>query len=644
MVRSLSESLVGQTLTTVEARLDAFFGEAQQQLGVARGQGAAGGFDLLRTPEAGDGDAGAGVTGGEDDAQFKAIRDHRNRLFVPIIESSAQISSVMLADSTGREHMLLYSDGQWHNRCTASDEWSEVRWLKWSDGSAPTERREVQDYDPRRRLWFAGAVQAGPEAVHWTEPYTFYTTKEPGITVSMAYEVGDGVVRVIGFDVLLKDISEFTRELGIGERGLVAVLTDDRRLIGLPGLETFSRPADRAAAYLKRPQELDLTLINDALEARGDPSARDSVTYRFMSGGEAWWGRTQPYALSEGRRLRVAILVPEADLLGDVQLFRTIVASFVLAVFAFGVWRAIVVARRFSAPVEALVEQSERITRGDLESRISIDSPIKEIQGLVDALDHMREGILARIKLQKVERDLDLAREIQQGLLPQMPPDVSGFEIAGWNQPADKTGGDFYDWLTLPDGRVVFTLADVTGHGIGPALIVAVYRAYVRASTTFGMTELAEALSNINELLCADLPADRFITAVVGVLDPRTKKMRMVSAGHGPLLYYESASGTVLSWNADGVPLGVVEGVEFGTPREVEFAPGDMLVLVTDGFFEWANAAGELFGLARLKAFVRENSGLTPAEFIQTLYMTVLDHAGGTDQGDDLTAVVIRRT
>jgi phosphoserine phosphatase len=120
--------------------------------------------------------------------------------------------------------------------------------------------------------------------------------------------------------------------------------------------------------------------------------------------------------------------------------------------------------------------------------------------------------------------------------------------------------------------------------------------------------------------------------------------MTMVSAGHGPLLYYEAATGTVHSWDADDVPLGIMSGLEFDAPREVDFRPGDLLMLVTDGFFEWANAAGELFGTARLEAYVREHHADPPEVLIRGLHEAVLAHADGTEQGDDLTAVVIRRT
>src|SRR5204862_4204602 len=112
-----------------------------------------------------------------------------------------------------------------------------------------------------------------------------------------------------------------------------------------------------------------------------------------------------------------------------------------------------------------------------------------------------------------------VARSIQQSLLPQESPQISGFEIAGWNQPADETGGDYFDWKSLPDGKVVVTLADVTGHGIGPALLAVVCRAYARASFTVSQT-LTAAFDHINQALGSDLSSGRFATFVAAVCCP----------------------------------------------------------------------------------------------------------------------------
>jgi serine phosphatase RsbU (regulator of sigma subunit) len=253
-------------------------------------------------------------------------------------------------------------------------------------------------------------------------------------------------------------------------------------------------------------------------------------------------------------------------------------------------------------------------------------------------------GMRMRQELNKIERDLDIAREIQRGLLPRDIPDIPGFEIEGWSKPADQTGGDYFDWMKLPDGGTLITLADVSGHGIGPALIVAVCRAYMRAAAAGNGVALESAISRVNDLLQMDIPEERFVTAAVGVLRPDSNELLLVSAGQAPLFFYRAASRTVENWAADDLPLGVLPGVTFDCARKVQFEPGDALVLTTDGFFEWSNDAGEQFGIHRLEAFVAAHARESPSKFIGALHAEVVAHAAGRTQPDDLTIVVVKRT
>ena len=165
----------------------------------------------------------------------------------------------------------------------------------------------------------------------------------------------------------------------------------------------------------------------------------------------------------------------------------------------------------------------------------------------------------------------------------------------------------------------------------------------MRASISTGVVDLSEAMARVNELLCEDIPQGRFVTAAVGVIDPKQSRMTMVSAGQAPILFYEAKADAVHNWDADDLPLGITGGLSFDTPRVIDFEPGDVLVLTTDGFFEWANSQGEQFGTKRLEEFLRQNHGLAPHEFIAGLHEAVLAHAAGTEQADDLTAVVIRK-
>ncbi len=261
----------------------------------------------------------------------------------------------------------------------------------------------------------------------------------------------------------------------------------------------------------------------------------------------------------------------------------------------------------------------------------------------------IRKHILASLReaetrreIERIQEDLKLARSIQQGLFPENPPDAPMFDIAGWNQPAEATGGDYFDWLTLPDGRIALFLADVSGHGIGPALVMAVCRAYARASLP-AWKNLRDAVFHLNELLCRDLCAERFVTHVVALLDPVTCRVEMISAGHGPLVLYRAEEDRFQSFDSQGIPFGLMEGVEYGAPEEFEMKQGDILVLLTDGFPEWSNSRDEEFGIARLKESIRSGRDLPASELICQLYQSVKAFAGGIPQQDDLTAVVLKR-
>jgi serine phosphatase RsbU (regulator of sigma subunit) len=263
-----------------------------------------------------------------------------------------------------------------------------------------------------------------------------------------------------------------------------------------------------------------------------------------------------------------------------------------------------------------------------------------EFRKQVDAA--LREAEL-RGQVDRLEHDLAVARSIQQSLLPVTIPEIAGFEIAGWNQPADQTGGDYYDWQLLPDGKVVVALADVTGHGIGPALLASVCRAYARANFRVG-NGLLDAMEHLNAALAGDIGEGRFVTFVAAVCTPGSPRVELLSAGHGPLFFYVMKEDCFEEINAQGLPLGILAELVSDPPQILELNRGDLLVLATDGFFEWANSQGEFFGSMRSEEVIRTSKEKQPREIISALYQATLTFSGGTKQQDDLTAVVIKRT
>jgi serine phosphatase RsbU (regulator of sigma subunit) len=189
---------------------------------------------------------------------------------------------------------------------------------------------------------------------------------------------------------------------------------------------------------------------------------------------------------------------------------------------------------------------------------------------------------------------------------------------------------------------MVAVLADVTGHGIGPALLAAVCRAYARANFRIGRG-LFPAIQQLNSELTGDIGEGRFVTLVAAVCVPDDPHIQLLSAGHGPLFHYAFNEDRFEEMYAQGPPLGISPELSSDEPKILELNRGDLLVFATDGFFEWANQETEQFGFRRLEEAVRQSRDKSPSQIISALYGAVIEFSGGTKQSDDLTALVIKR-
>lgn len=261
---------------------------------------------------------------------------------------------------------------------------------------------------------------------------------------------------------------------------------------------------------------------------------------------------------------------------------------------------------------------------------------------VVEAVEEATAAEATQRSMALIEQDLRVARDIQLGLLPAEHPSLPGFEFAGLSRPAAHAGGDYYDWQPLPDGRLLVAIADVTGHGIGPALVTAVCRAYSRASAP-GITSPLELLGRLNQLVYEDVKGARFITMVLALLSS-DGRVELVSAGHGPTLICRTATRDIEWFGGDGLPLAVVPDEDYGPSRTLDMSHGDVLVLLTDGFFEQSRTSdGEQFGIERLTAVLRDCASQTPEQIIAMLDAAVRKFSGNAPQGDDMTIVVIKR-
>ena len=245
---------------------------------------------------------------------------------------------------------------------------------------------------------------------------------------------------------------------------------------------------------------------------------------------------------------------------------------------------------------------------------------------------------------QRLDRELEIASRIQQSLLPSLPPQVQGFELAGWSRPAAQTGGDTYDFVPLPDGRWLIVLADATGHGVGPALIISETRAYLRAlCRTAGRPSLI--LHGTDELLSTASSEAMLVTCFVGVLEPSIDTLSFASAGQGPILVFDHVAQGFDELEATCPPLGAsLLPVPNGWDQRHRFRPGDFLVLVSDGLYEAVSARGEPFGLDRLKSSLLRHRELSASQLIDAVWKDLGQFTGPSTQADDLTMVVLRKT
>jgi serine phosphatase RsbU (regulator of sigma subunit) len=245
-------------------------------------------------------------------------------------------------------------------------------------------------------------------------------------------------------------------------------------------------------------------------------------------------------------------------------------------------------------------------------------------------------------RIQLFEREYDIARSIQQSLLPSSCPQTNTFDIAGWNQPAYKTGGDFYDWQVLPSGELLIVLADVCGHGIGPAMVTTACRAYIRACFE-SLKDLGHTFRYVNKLLMQELPQGRFITLAACLLDPGASQIKLLSAGQGPIILWSPSTKEMSSFLPNDMPLGISDDIHFDNPYKINLKNDDTLIFLTDGIFEWQNSAGESFGLKRLYDSIKMSGTLSSQELISWLYSDVAEFAQGEKQLDDVTIVTIRK-
>ena len=244
------------------------------------------------------------------------------------------------------------------------------------------------------------------------------------------------------------------------------------------------------------------------------------------------------------------------------------------------------------------------------------------------------------IERQRLEDELAIAREIQQGLLPRTLPTIPGYEIAAVNISSKQVGGDYYDVIPIAQDQYIFAIGDVSGKGTPAALLMANVQASLRAFAPMGMS-LPDATSRINDLTCQNTGQDKFITFFWASLDRERRELRYVNAGHNPPFLLR-ADGSIERLDVGGIILGLMKTVSPYCEGRVNLNSGDVLVMFTDGVSEAMNAQEEDYTEERLEELLKHLRSESPSVIIEKVRNALDKFTHGTPQSDDITMLVIR--
>jgi sigma-B regulation protein RsbU (phosphoserine phosphatase) len=294
----------------------------------------------------------------------------------------------------------------------------------------------------------------------------------------------------------------------------------------------------------------------------------------------------------------------------------------------------------FGARPVGVIQAVNKITKEFTDEDLVLIRLLADQAGVAVQRNRLQIAAMAAAEL---KREMDLARKVQEAMLPGNVPPLSGFDIAGWAKPASITGGDCYDLWPLADGRLGIFLGDASGHGIAPTLVVSQARTLVRAlcDASVGKCDPHGILNLINARMTQDLEPTRFITAFLGFLSP-DGSLQWQSAGHGPIFFRQSGGADVQLLEAPVPPLNALSELPNELPEPLKLGHGGELIVMSDGIFESFNPTNQLFGAERVVNLLNRATGAA-VDCITQLRAELIDWQKKEDPIDDQTIVIVKR-
>jgi serine phosphatase RsbU (regulator of sigma subunit) len=635
-VEHLTNSIIQRTTDETVQELNTFFDPAINSLHVAQEWG---GASMLETTDP----------------------EKLNPQFIPVLKNYKQISSMLIANTKGMEYMLLGEDGTWLNRIVSYKAGKQTimryRW-KYDDQMNVLSKENWIDkktYDPRERPWFIGGLKSKSDELAWTQPYIFFTTKDPGITVSMNWksDLDTTVKSVIAFDILLIDISAYTSKLDIAKHGKAFILTGDNKIIGLPRDSRFVNVDSLKKFVLSDYDSLNIRELTDAVNL-WKVKKNTALPFRFALNKSDWWAGIHEFRLGSDNIFYIGVVVPEEDFMSEVNRTRTvIIAGFMLVLIL-----TLLVIRGYNQKQKAyaLLEiQNNQIKQ----QKEEIETKRDEITRQRDKIEEQRNEITDSIKYSS---RIQTAVMPPENLIRQMLPEHFVFF-----RPKDIVSGDFY-WVYKSDDLVLWASVDCTGHGVPGAIMSIIgHNGINRAVREYHLTHPGEILDRLNHFVAETFrqeKPDQEETNDVKIRDGmdialcalNRESMKLEFAAANNSLYLIRSKDKALTVNgkivqpdisndsfalyeirADRQPIGSYAATSSFTNNVIDVVQSDSLYTFSDGFADqFGGPAGKKFMGKQLKLLFLNIQQLTLEERCRTIDQTFLKWKGSFEQVDDV--------
>jgi len=406
------------------------------------------------------------------------------------------------------------------------------------------------------------------------------------------------------------------------------------------------RGADGEVRHEERKQ------FNDSIERnfdnKDDPDKVSITDYRdASSGGTIYDFSKTVYSRAGNKNKAGAVIIGMSDIVirTEIANIKRLIMFIFFGYLAISIVGAVILSMIIIRPIKKISYGASVIGQGDFSYRIEVKSS-DELGRLASEFNQMTEMIQdskeKEIETRIMNEQLEIARDIQEGLNPMGFYNKKGIQIKGSTKAAKGVGGDYFDYIDIDEDRVCALISDVSGKGVPASLVMVMIRTVFTSYVSRKDIDCASVVKAINDSLSADFAIDKFATLFFMIYNRATEELSFSNAGHGPLFCYRASENVCTRTSLDGVPIGIMEEVDYKQAK-VKFHPGDMVVLYTDGITEMRNASKEEFGLHRVHKLLMANHHLNASDFLELLIGEVELFRGDTPPHDDTTAMVFKR-